>query len=392
MSHSATPLPQPAEVATRQRRFSIGLPRSASRGERRFPLTPEAVNILVENGFTVKMETGAADILHYPDNRYAAHGAEIVDRTASLRCDIVIHLAPLTVADVMSMRRGAMLLTLLHSTVPITRQLVEALTRRGIMTVGLDLVRDHEEHCPFADILSEIDGRAAIATAAALLADAIRGKGILLGGVAGIVPCEIVILGSGIAARAVAQSAMGLGAQVRMFDSDVYSLRSAIQRLGPGVVGSAPHPHVLDNALRAADVVVSTAMNGAPVIDSRRCEIMKRGVITFDISPTPGSTFPSLPTIDLAAARSCDNSLDGSRVCYINAGSAVPRTAAMALSNTLVMMLEDVITCEGMSNAMRLTPGLQRATLTFNGHVVNPELARIAGCRPTDLALFIQMS
>ena len=392
MNPSATPLEQPAEVLTRPRRFSIGLPRSASRAERRFPLTPEAVNILVDHGFTVKMETGAADIIHYPDNRYSRHGAEIVDRREALQCDIVIHLAPLTVSDVSSMRRGAMLLTLLHSASPITRLLVEALTRRGIMTIALDLIKDREDHKPFADILSEIDGRASIAVAASLLADAIRGKGILLGGIAGIVPCEIVVLGSGIAARAVAQSAMGLGAQVRMFDSDVYSLRSAIQRLGPGVVGSAPHPHVLDNALRAADIVVATGTGGKIVIDSDRCELMKRGVITFDISSTPGSVFPAMPTIDLAVARSSDNTADGHRVCYINAGSAVPRTAAMAMSNALGVMLEEIITCEGMSNALKLTPGLQCATLTFNGHVVNPELARLTCCRPTDLALFIQLS
>ncbi len=119
---------------------------------------------------------------------------------------------------------------------------------------------------------------------------------------------------------------------------------------------------------------------------------MKQGVITFDISASNGAVFPSMPTVDLAVARSCDNSIDGYRVCYINAGSAVPRTAAMALSNSLVTMLRDVVTCEGMNNAVKLTPGLQGATLTFGGHAVHPEIARIARCRPTDLALFLQLS
>ncbi len=387
-----SPLEQAAEVATSRRRFSIGLPRSASQAERRFPLTPEAVNILVERGFTVKMETGAADVIHYTDNRYSRHGASIVDRSTTLQCDIVIHLAPLSVADVSHMRRGAMLLTLLHSSVRYTKPLVDALINRGIMTIAIDLIREHEGHSPFADILSEIDGRAALATASSLLADALRGKGILLGGVAGIVPCEVMILGSGIAACAAAMSALGLGAQVRMFDSDTYSLRSALMKLGPGVAGSVPHPHVVDNALRSADVVIATTMNSSEVIGSERIELMKRGVITFDISATPGTTFPSLPTIDLAVARSCDNSTDGYRVCYVNAGSAVPRTAAMALSNTFITMLDDVVTCEGMNNALKLTPGLQGATLTFSGHAVNPEIARISGCRPTDLALFLQLS
>lgn len=392
-SYQATPLEQPAETATARRRFTIGLPRSNSHAERRFPLTPEAVNILVERGFTVKMERGAADVIHYTDNRYSRCGAAIVDRAATLQCDIVIHLAPLSVSDVAMMRRGAMLLTLFHTPVKYTRPLVDSLMKRGIMAIALDLVVEEPRgHAPFADILSEIDGRASIAIASALLADATRGKGILLGGVAGIVPCEVMILGSGIAARAAARSAIGLGASVRMFDNDTYRLREAIERLGAGVAGSAQHPHVIDNALRSADIVVATQTDTPVVIDSQRVELMKRGVITFDISDSQGSTFPSMPTIDLAVARSCDNTLDGHRVCYVNAGSAVPRTAAMALSNTLIDMLHDVMTCEGMNNALKLTPGLQGATLTFSGHAVNPEIARIAGCRPTDLALFLQLS
>ena len=387
-----TPLEQAAQVATQRRRLTIGLPRSAQAAERRFPLTPEAVNILVEQGFTVKMERGAADVIHYTDNRYSRCGAAIVDRRSTLQCDLVIHLSPLSVADVNDMKRGAMLLTLFHSSAKLTRPLIEALMRHGIIAIALDLIKEPQGHALFADILSEIDGRASIAIASSLLADAIRGKGILLGGVAGIVPCEVMILGSGLAARAAAMSAIGLGAQVRMFDGDTYSLRSALAAHGPGVAGSVPHPHVVENALRSADIVVATTMNNAPVIDSDRVELMKRGVITFDISSTPGKIFPSLPTVDLAVARSCDNTLDGYRVCYINAGSAVPRTAAMALSNSLVTMLHDVITCEGMSNAVKLTPGLQGATLTFGGHAVNPDIARIAGCRPTDLALFLQLS
>lgn len=391
-NHSLTPHEQPCETATSRRRLTLGLPCSASRAERRFPLTPEAVSILVEHGFTVKMEHGAADVIHYTDNRYSRCGAAIVDRNSALQCDIVIHLAPLSVNDIGRMRRGAMLLTLLHSSAPFSKPLIEALMQRSVMTIAIDLIKETEGHMPFADILSEIDGRASVAIASSLLADAMRGKGILLGGVAGIVPCEVMILGSGIAACAAAMSSIGLGAQVRMFDNDSYRLRSAITKLGPGVADSAVHPHVIDNALRSADVVIVTDCKGAPVLDSEHVELMKRGVITFDISSNPGTTFPSMPAIDLAVARSCDNTLDGHRVCYINAGSAVPRTAAMALSNTLINMLNDLIECEGMCNALKLTPGLQSATLTFAGHAVNPDIARIAGCRPTDLALFLQLS
>lgn len=387
-----TPLEQPAEIAVSRRKFSIGLPASGSAHERRFPLTPEAVNILTDRGFAIKIERGGANAIHYTDNRYSRAGAAVTDRVATLQCDIVIHLTPLSIVDVASMRRGAMLLTLFQNGHAYTRSLVAALMQHGILAIGLDLIVDPEGHAPFADILSEIDGRASMAIASSLLADAVAGKGILLGGVAGINPCEVMILGSGIAARAAAMSAMGLGARVRMFDNDIYSLRSSLLRLGNGVDGSAPHPHVVENALRSADVVIATDMSRPVVIDNGQVELMKRGVLTFDITTRPGSTFPSLPTVDLTVARHGDSTLDGQRVCYINAGSAVPRTAAMALSDTLITMFEDLVTCEGLANAVKITPGVQGAALTFNGHAVNPVVARMAGCRPTDLALFLQLS
>lgn len=392
MSQQLTPQEQPVETATARRRFSIGVPASIARHERRFPLTPEAVGILTEEGFSVKIERGAPETIHYTDNRYSRAGAAIVDRVTTLQCDIVIHLAPLPPADIAAMRRGAMLLTLFYEGRNYTSELAASLLKHNILAIALDLIADDRGQAPFADILSEIDGRASMAIASSLLADAVAGKGILLGGIAGINPCEVMILGSGIAARAAALSAIGLGARVRMFDSDIYSLRSTILRLGPGVDGSAIHPHVVENALRSADVVIATPLRRPVSIAPEQVELMKRGVITFDITDRPGTTFPSLPTVDLAVARYTDNTLDGHRVSYINAGSAVPRTAAMALSDTLISMFRDLVTCEGLANAVKITPGIQGAALTFSGHAVNPVIARMAGCRPTDLSLFLQLS
>lgn len=389
--NTVTPLEQPVETVTARRNLTIGLPRCASPSERRFPLTPEAVKILTDDGFTIKMERNGAEVIHYTDNSYSRAGAAVTDRDSVLGCDIVIHLAPLPVHEIRKMRRGAMLLTLLHADSMLPEQARELLNR-GIVTIAIDLIRDSEGNRPFADILSEIDGRASIAIASSLLADALHGKGILLGGVAGIIPCEVTIIGSGIAACAAARSALGLGAMVRMFDNDVYRLRTALRDLGQQVAGSAIHPRVLENALRSADVVIATDVNRPVELGSDSVEVMKRGVLTFDISTCPGKVFPSLPTVNLSAAHPADNALNGIRVCYINAGSAVPRTAAMALSNTFITMFSDFVTCEGLTNALKLTPGLQAATLTFSGKAVNQSIARLVGTRYTDISLFLQLS
>ena len=389
-----TPVPEEQLVmpAVSRRGFSIGLPRCMNPSERRFPLTPEAVGMLVERGFSVRIEHDAASTIHYTDNQYTRAGAEVTTRQEALQADIVIHLAPLAPADIRHIRRGAMLFSLLD----IERQspdTIRELLRRNVIAIGIELVEDAAGNRLFADILSEIDGRAAIATAPSLLADSVHGKGILLGGVAGIGPCEVTVIGSGIAACATARSASGLGAMVRMFDNDVYSLRRATRELGPWLVGSAIHPRVLENALKSADVVVATETRGPVEVDSGLVDSMKRGVITFDLTMSGHAVFPSMTRVDLADASAVDNAMNAStRVCYVNAGSAVPRTAAMALSNTFLSMLGEIVSCEGVNNALKLLPGLQKAVYTFLGKVVNPRVAEIVGMRRVDIGIYLTLS
>ena len=391
-SDSHEPLAQPDEVATAPRRLTLGLPVCDRPGERRFPLTPEGVEMLVERGLAVRIEHGAGSVINYPDNRYARHGAELVDRAEALRCDVVIHLAPLTPADAARMRRGAMLLTLLHPSMqdPAT---IAVLLKRSITAIALDLVEDRRGMPPFADILSEIDGRAAVALASSMLADPTAGKGILLGGVTGIVACETTIIGSGIAACAAARSAAGLGATVRMFDNDVYSLRRAIRELGQQVIGSALHPHVLHNALRSADMIVATPTEGHFSVGADLVEATKQGVVIIDITRRPGHTFPSLPVADMGAGRNAmPDVAPATRMCLTNPGGAVGRTAAMALSNTLITMFDQMLPCEGVGNALRIIPGLRRAVYTYMGRVVNPIVARCAGGRSTDINIYLTLS
>lgn len=385
----AVPMPQPAAVASSHRHMTIGLPASNVLNERRFPLTPEAAGMLVEKGFTVKVEEGAGSPIHYTDNAYSREGSQIVSRSEALGCDMVIHLAPLSCGDIRQMRRGAVLLSLL-SKCNRTKESVKALLDRNIINVALDLVEDRYGNTPFADILSEIDGRAALAVAGSLLADSVHGKGILLGGIAGVIPCETTIIGSGISARAAAIAASGAGSTVRLFDNDIYRLREATRELGTCAVGSALHPRVLRSALRSADVVVFTQMSNPPVFDAEAVGEMKKGVIIFDLTNDCGSAFPSLPTVDLAMASPAGP--EGMRYCYVHAGSAVPRTAAMALSNTLLTFMGDISACDGVMNALKMLPGIRKGAVTFMGKAVNAAVAGIAGVRSRDINIFLTLS
>lgn len=392
---SPTPQEQPVETLQGKKCIKIGLPASSGDGERRFPLTPEGVAQLVERGFEVLIESGAAACIHFSDDAYTRAGAQIVDRRRALACDIVFYLPAISTADAACLRPGAVLMTLQHVESR-TRESITQLLRRHIITLALDLILDDNGNRPFADTLSEVDGRAAMAMASAMLADAVHGKGILLGGVAGVVPCEVTIIGSDIAAVAAARSAIGLGATVRMFDNDAYSLRAALGHLsgasGTTVIASALHPRVLASALRSADVVIATPTRHPLEIGLDMVAEMKRGVIAFDLTGRLSRpVFPGLERIDLSRGDN-DNRRDSLAACYVNAGMSVPRTAAMALSTTLMTLLDDVLVCDGVANALRFNSGLSCAAMTFLGKVVNADIARIMGCRALDVKLFLQFS
>lgn len=389
------PQEKPVEVITSKRKVTIGLPAAASVAERRFPLTPEGAAMLCDRGFELKMEECAAEAIHFDDEKYRQAGVKIVGRREALGCDIVIHLPAISAPDAAVLKAGAVLLSLFHPEHQ-SPMAIRTLLQRHIIAIALDLVEDVHGNRPFADILSEVDGRAAMAIASSLLADPVLGKGILLGGVAGVVPCEVTIVGSGIAARAAARSALGLGATVRIFDNDVYQLRDALHEIGEqSVIGSSLHPRVFAKALRSADIVIATPVRRPLEISAAVIDEMKRGVIAFDLAyaGVSGCVFPGLRCIDLALASAADCSPSHQvRACYVHAGSAVPRTAAMALSTTLMTFFDDITVCDGLSNALKFNKGLSRAAYTFMGKVVNSDIAAMMGQRSIDISLFLHFT
>lgn len=389
-----TPDIQPQEVATQQSRrlFSIGLPMSEDLSETIFPLTPEAAGILVERGYRIRLQRGAAHVIHYSDNAYSRVGVEIVEANEALACDVVILMSQPSVAQISAMRRGAMLLTMmnLHE---LSQPVAQALLKRNILSISLDLITLANGRRPMADAMNEIEGRAALTQAAAILANPVTNKGILLGGVAGTIACEVMIVGSGLAARAAARSAMGLGAIVRMLDSDIYSLREASDGLGGCLITSAMHPRQVESGLHSADVLIVTPTRSGVVFDADAVAGMKRGVLIFDLTHTLGKTFPSLPVVETSVAQPVDpDSLNPQRQCLVRPSRTVGRTASMALSNELLSTLDAMLDCEGVANALKLLPSLQRATLTFMGKPVNKHIAQLCGCRTFDINIALTLS
>lgn len=378
-----------------RRTLTLGVPAPRAPYDRRMALTPEGASILVSQGIKVQIERDAGSTIHYDDNRYARAGAAIVTRVEALASDIIVYIGALTPVEAATIRPHAVLLTLFDSAVyqPAT---VNVLLERQITVFALNYITDQAGNRPVADILGEVDGRAAIAIGSSLLADPEYGKGILLGGVAGVNPCEVLILGSGMAAIAAARSAIGLGGIVRMFDNDPYSLRTAIALTGPGVIGSALHPRVIGTALRTADVVIVTPMKRCFCVDDTVIDEMKSGVVIFDLGARAGisGTFPTLRCIDMAVVSKHDKDMmAGTRTCYTNAAGAVPRTTAMAITNELIPILNRLTSgTGGVQNALKIDAGLREGAVLYRGRVVNRIVAESYGVKVIDINLLITFS
>ncbi|MBR5435702.1 MAG: hypothetical protein IK120_02430 [Muribaculaceae bacterium] len=382
-SLNLTPQEQPVAVENASKRLSIGLPACNPHHDRRFPLTPEAVEILIEGGYEVNIERNAAAVIHYTDEDYTRRGATIADRSSVLASDVVISLVALSSADIGRMRRNGVLLTLSDA---IDSKIIDKVLGQRLTTVFLDLVRDKHGNYPVADLLAEIDGRAAMMKANELLADSCHGKGILIGGVSGVMPCETVILGGGIAAMAAAESAVGLGSIVRIFDNDVFALNKAACVMSGKACGLFPHPKVLRTALQTADIIIVASTS----IDWNDLNVLKSGVVIVDISNKPGNMFATLPQSDLLTDSPYKNK---GRVCYVNAGKTVPRTIAMAFGSAVQPIFRRIMRGgKEIVDALTSRKEWKPAVATLAGRVTCRELAERTGLPEVDINIFLNLS
>lgn len=380
-SSNLIPKEQPCAVDTAPKSLSIGLPACNPIADRRFPLTPEVVEMLAYH-FTVIIEKGAPKVIHYAEEAYTCAGARIADRDTALHADIVISIVTLTPADISKMRRGAVLLTLSDT---LDKCVTKRLLEQRITTIFLDRIKNERGNRPVADLLAEINGRAAMMKANELLADSCHGKGILIGGITGVIPCETIIIGSGIAAIAAAESAVGLGSIVKIFGKEMDLLVKETARFKSSVIPLFPHDRLFFKTIKSADVVI-VVDNIFTMTDPSR---LKKGVVIVDVSANPGASFPTMPKADLLNP----NPNAGGGVCYTNAGKTVPRTVAMAFGSAVYPLLMRLnVESKSVADAMLVLKEMKSAIATFAGRVTNHILAEQTGLPEVDINLFLNLS
>lgn len=379
------------EVERRRKQLAIGIPREDHKGENRICLTPQSVEILVKNGHEVMLERGAGLASNYSDKEYSENGALIVSEKKEVyQCDIIIQVSPLTSAEI-DMLKGNQIL---FSALQIKSQCgenIRKMMQKKVTAIALELVKDEHNFHPVLRSMSEIAGISSIMIAGEYLSKAHGGKGVMLGGVTGITPTEVIILGAGTAAEYATRAALGLGAMVKVFDDSIYRLRCLEDHLGHRVFTSIFHPHVLSKALASADVVIGALRSERDyetfMVTEDMVASMKPGSIIIDLSIDQGGCFEtSMMTTHLDPVYKKHGVL---HYCVPNIPSHVSRTASLALSNICSPLLLNVGHNGGVHQYIKSDLGLRHGTYIYRGILTNRRIGDSFGILAKDIDLLL---
>ena len=386
---------QPQECLLREiknnKKIVFGIPKENQSIETRLALTPEAVAIIVEEGHEVLLETGAGLGMNYTDVRYAESGATIVDTAEdAFSADIILKISPPTPQEVAMMNDRSTIFSMLQLSL-LSRDSIIKMMQKKINAVAYELLKDEQRKFPVVSSISEIEGMTAVSIAAQYMSNENGGKGLLLGGIAGVSSAEVMILGAGIAGASAARTALALGAQVKIFDHDINKLRKLHQQLGQHIFTSVIHPRVLVKALGTADVVISTLkyINGSErfMVSEDLVRTMKKGAVIVDLSVDQGGSFETSECRTLS-----DPVYERSGVihyCVPNISSRVGRTASMALSNIFAPMALRIASMGGVRNIASEDYGFRNGLYLYNGILVNRLIGNHFNLPANDIGLLM---
>ncbi|MCC7051574.1 MAG: alanine dehydrogenase [Bacteroidia bacterium] len=361
------------EIARKKGALFIGVPKETTHQENRVCLTPDAVRLLVANGHQVMVETKAGNAAHFSDRDYSEAGAQIVNTHEEVfKADIILKVDPPTPEEIQLMHRKQTIFSALQLTVQhenFLRQLME----KKVTALAFDYIKDEDGMYPIVRTLGEMAGTTSILIAAELLSNANKGLGLMLGGVSGVAPAEVVILGAGTSAEFAARAALGLGASVKVFDPSSTHLRKLSESLGQRIWTSTIQPNELALALKNADVAIGalrTLEGRAPlVVSGEMVQQMKQGSVIIDISIDHGGCFETSRVTSHSKPPFTEHGVV--HYCVPNIPSRIARTASSALSNIFSSILLRIGEEGGMENYLRLNAGLRNGVYIYNGILTN---------------------
>lgn len=388
---SLLPKEEMLEVRKKKGNLFFGIPKETSFQERRVALVPEAVTLLVSNGHQVLIETNAGEGSNFTDNEYSEAGAQIVyDRKSIYSCDIILKVAPPSEEEVELMTGNQTFISALQiSTQP--KEILQKLIAKKVTAVAWDYIQDEEGVFSIVRTMGEIAGTTSILVAGELLSSFSQGKGMMLGGIAGVQPAEVVVIGAGTVGEFATRAALGLGASVKVFDNSLSRLRRLQNDLGLRIYTSIIQPKVLAKAIRRADVVIGalrSPIGRTPcVVNEEMIESMKAGSVLVDVSIDQGGCFETSRVTNHNDPTFVKHGVV--HYCVPNIASRVSRTASFALSNTFSPMILEMGEKGGVVDLIRTHKGFRNGVYMYKGILTNEVLGKVFDLKYKDIHLLL---
>lgn len=373
-------LPKEASLKVKKSKgdFVIGIPKELDEQEKRVLLTPEAVKLLTNNGLRVVVETEAGKQSKFTDKEYSDAGAKVVySAKEAFESEVVLKVEPPSVEEINQMLPGSCLISALQVGKQ-SADYIHALNAKRITAVSFENLEDKVGGMPVVRAMSEIAGSTVMLIASEFLSSVNDGKGLILGGITGVPPTQVVIIGAGTVAEYAARTALGLGANIKIFDNHIYKLRRIKQLLGQQVFTSTIDNITLAQALKEADVVIGALRaekgKNKVVVTNEMVAAMMPGSIIIDVSIDQGGCIETAEMTSHAVPTYLKH--DIIHYCVPNIASRVSRTASVALSNIFTPILLQMSDLKGAEEMIFNYKWFMKGVYTYRGSLTNAHLAR----------------
>jgi alanine dehydrogenase len=390
-SFSYETLEEKLDIKPKGAQLHIGIPKETAFQENRIALTPEAVGVLISNGHEVIIEHNAGEAAHYRDRDYSEAGARIVyDKAEVFKSPILVKSAPVVEEDLPYLQFNQVIISPIHLSA-MKAELLQKMMDKRITAISFENLKDDSDSLPIVRSMSEIAGSAVMLIAAQYLSSANHGKGVLLGGISGIPPTKVIILGAGIVGEFAARAALALGASVKVFDNSVYRLKRLQNNIGQRMWTSVMEPRILAKQLKTCEVAVgalpSQSGRTPVVVSEEMVSNMRPGSVVIDVSIDRGGCFE---TSEITSHEQPIFMKYGViHYCVPNIPSGFARTASQAISNVLMPLLLEAGEEGGFETLVWHKVHLRSGIYLFKGALTNFHLSQRFDLKYTDLNLLI---
>ena len=384
------PQEETLEITKQKGELYIGLPKETHFQEKRICLTPDAIAAIVANDHRVLVEKGAGEKAGFSDSDYSESGAELTDdKNKVFGCPIILKVEPPSLDEIELINPKTILITALQLKTR-DKEYFEALAKKKLTALAFEFIKDEAHSYPAVKALSEIAGTASVLIASELMANNELSNGMLFGNISGVPPAEVVVIGAGTVGEYATRSALGLGANVKVFDTSITRLRNLQVKVGRPLYTSTLQPKYLMKALRRCDVAIGAlkGTNRAPVVVTEdMVGKMKNGAVIIDVSIDMGGCFETTEITSHDQPTKIKHGVIHYGVPNIPA--RYPKTASISISNIFTPYLLNMAESGGLENAIRFDSGLKNGLYFYRGILTNKAVADWFGLPYSDLNILL---